>query len=295
MTLGGIVFALSVQLHSPVERLVPLKEGESLRVVIHGEAGPAVVILPGLFVPAYGFRRLGPVLARPGRQVAIVEPLGSGGSSRPSEGDYSLTAQADRVAAVMRQLAMERAVVVAHSVGSSIAFRLALRHPGLVAAVVSLEGGIAEGPVTGGFRRAMRLAPVLRLLGARALRRSVAGTLRNRSANPGWVTEEIVDGYMAAGGSDVKAALDAYQGMARSREPERLAPRLADLQCPAWLLLGAAVHEGGIKPPEIESMRSSLPTLRIERVPGSGHFIFEERPDAVAAAVDAALAAASLP
>jgi len=40
------------------------------------------------------------------------------------------------------------AIVVSHTVGTSVALRLAYRHPGLVRAIVSIEGGTAETVMT---------------------------------------------------------------------------------------------------------------------------------------------------
>src|SRR6266702_8064751 len=97
---------------------VPLSPAESLHVVIAGEGDP-VVLIPGLFGSAYGFRNLVPLLVQAGHETIVIEPLGIGSSSRPERADYSLTAQADRVAAAMDSLGLSHTVVVAHSAGRS--------------------------------------------------------------------------------------------------------------------------------------------------------------------------------
>ena len=140
--------------------------------------GPAVVFIPGLFGSAFGFRKLVQPLNEDGYRVILIEPLGIGGSGKPEGADYSLTAQADRIAAVLVALEADRAVIVAHSVGASIALRLAHRHPERVAAVVSLDGGPAEVAATSGFRWAMRFAPLIKLFGGKSrLRSRVRSTL----------------------------------------------------------------------------------------------------------------------
>jgi pimeloyl-ACP methyl ester carboxylesterase len=73
--------------------------------------------------------------------------------------------------------------------------------------------------------------------------------------------------------------------MARAREPEALAPRLAEVRCPVWLLLGAAPHEGGPTPDEISTLKRNLIAFTLSRIPSAGNFIFEEAPAAVVAAV----------
>lgn len=269
---------------SATERLVSLRPEESLRVVDAG-AGPPVVLVPGLLGSAFGFRHVVPELAAAGYRAIVIEPLGVGASSKPARGDYSLTAQADRIAGVLEVLDVEPAVLVAHSLGASMAFRLACRHPERVRAIVSLDGGPAEAAATPGFRRAMRFAPLLKLSGGRLIRGAVRQTLETRSADPRWVTDEVVRGYMEAASQDLSGALDAYRGMARAREPEALGPRLKDVRCPVRLLLGAVPHGGAPTEREIGLLRERLVSFAVEEVPGAGHFVFEENPGAVVAAV----------
>jgi pimeloyl-ACP methyl ester carboxylesterase len=174
-----------------------------------------------------------------------------------------------------------------------MALRLSYRHPRRVAAIVSLDGGPAESAATPGFRSAMRFAALLRLFGGlRRVRSAVRKTLVARSADPTWVTDEVVDGYMAASSPDLGATLAAYKGMARAREPEPLREHLHEVRRPVRLVLGAVPHEGGPSAAEIELLRSHLPIFAIDVVPGVGHFVFEENPAAVIAAVDRAGASA---
>lgn len=285
--LGPLLAAPAAQPPAPPRgALLPVGLGEELHVEVQGH-GPSVVLIPGLLGSAYGFRKIVGPLAEAGYRVAVVEPLGIGASGRPRQADYSLTAQADRVAAALRSLDAGPAILVAHSVGASIAMRAAYRHPEQVAAIVSLDGGPAEAAGTKGFRRAMRFAPLLRLFGgAGRIRGQVRSTLVERSADPAWVTEEVVDGYMAGPSRDLGAALRAYGQMSRAREPETLAPRLASIRCPVRLVIGTAVREGGISPAEIDQLQASLPSFAVDRVPRAGHFVFEEQPHAVVAAIE---------
>ena len=268
---------------------VPLAAAETLRVTEIG-AGAPVVLIPGLFGSAFAFREVAPRLARAGYRTIIVEPLGVGASARPERADYSLTAQADRVAAALDRLGVTGAVVVAHSLGASIAFRLAYRRPELVRAVVALEGGPAEAAATPGFRRAMQFAPWIKLFGGVGLvRRKIRDMLVDASGDSHWVTDSIVGGYTADAAVDLDATLKAYLAMAGAREPERLEPRLSDLRCPVVLLLGGAPHHGGPDESALAELHERLATFAVDTVPGAGHFLYEEQPDAVVAAVDRVL------
>jgi pimeloyl-ACP methyl ester carboxylesterase len=273
--------AACAALASAEERLVPVAPGELLRVVEAGQ-GPPVVLVPGMLGSAFGYRKIIPLLVERGRRVIVIEPLGIGGSGRPARADYSLTAQAERLATVLAALKAEAPLIVAHAGSASMAYRLAYRHPTRVRAIVSLDGGPSEAAASPGLRRAMRFSFLIRMFGGmKRLRATVRSALRERSADPAWVTDEVVDGYMRAGSSDLDTVLTGFKGMTQAREPEELRPRLAQVRCPVRLVLGTAPHDGGIKPPEIRLLEERLPDFSIVRVEGAGHFAFEEKPQAV--------------
>ena len=114
----------------------PIATAESLSIEVW-EAGDPVVLIPGLFGSAFGFRKLLPLLHAAGYRAIVIEPLGVGSSARPEGADYSLAAQATRIAAVLDALHVHKAIVIAHSMGASEAFRLAYRRPDLVKGVVA--------------------------------------------------------------------------------------------------------------------------------------------------------------
>lgn len=293
LAVAGVLAApLTVQCS---ERLVWLSAAEALHVVETGDGDP-VVLIPSVLSSAFGFRRVVPALVAAGHRTIAVEPLGAGHSSRPGGADYSLTAQADRIDRVLGLLRVERAVVVAHASAGSIALRLAYRHPERVAAIVSLEGGASESAATPGFRRAMRFAPLLELFGGlRRIRSRVRSALEDRSADPRWVTDAVVDGYMAGAAADLDQTLEAYRAIARAREPQELRLHLADVRCPVRLLMGGVPHDGGPSPEELALLRTRLPLFSEESVPGAGHFVSEEAPEAVVAAVRGAFVAMRTP
>src|SRR5437867_9493500 len=211
-----------------------LPRAESLQVAVAGaEGGAPVVLIPGLFGAAFAYRKVIPRLTEAGYRAIVIGPLGVGNSGRPEHADYSLTAQADRIAGALDQLGVTWAVIVAHATSASIAYRLAYRRPDLVRAVVSLEGGPVEAAATPGMRRAMQLAPWIKLFGGvRLIRKKIRENLIALSADPSWVSDSVVDGYTAGAARDLDGTLRGYLAMAASRERERLEPRLSAITCP---------------------------------------------------------------
>ncbi len=265
---------------------VALSPAESLQVATAG-AGEPVVLIPGLFGSAYGFRSLVPLLVESGYRTIVVEPLGIGLSTRPRRADYSLTAQAERIAAVLDTLGVRRTLVIAHSIGGSVAFRLAYRHPDLVEGLVSLEGGPTEAAVTPAFRRALRFAKWIKIFGGvRLIRRKIRSLLISSSGDTSWVTDEVVNGYTAGAARDLDATLRAYLAMAGAREPEKLAPHLGAIRCPVRLMVGGAPHDGDVAAAEVELLRHTLHSFALDSVPGAGHFLYEEQPATVVADVE---------
>ncbi|HVH08329.1 MAG TPA: alpha/beta hydrolase [Gemmatimonadales bacterium] len=264
---------------------VPVAPGESLAVETAGTGAP-VVLIPGLFGSAFGFRTLVPLLTGAGYRTLVIEPLGIGSSSRPRKANYSLTAQTARLAAVFDSLHVRDALVIAHSIGGSEGFRLAYRRPDLVRGLLSIEGGPTESAVTPAFKRALRFAPWIKLFGGiRLIRRKIRGLLLDSSGDSSWVTDAVVDGYTASAARDLDATLRAYLAMGDAREPGKLAPHLAEVRCPVRLMVGGTRHDGSVGPEEVVLLSRTLPAFSIDSVPGAGHFIFEEQPRTVLAAV----------
>src|SRR5437870_4647952 len=256
-----------------------LPRAESVQVAVAGaEAGAPVVLIPGLFGAAFAYRKVIPRLTEAGYRAIVIEPLGVGNSGRPEHADYSLTAQADRIAGALDQLGVTWAVIVAHATSASIAYRLAYRRGDLVRGVVSLEGGPVEAAATPGLRRAMQLAPWIKLFGGvRLIRKKIHKNLIAASGDTSWVNDSVVAGYTGGAARDLDGTLKAFLAMAQAREREPLRPHLAEITCPVVLLVGSAPHDGGPRPAELALLAGSLRVFTVDTVPGAGHFVYEER------------------
>src|SRR3989441_6524807 len=90
---------------------------------------------------------------------------------------YTTLFRSRRIAAVLDSLNSGPVLVLAHSLGAAMAFRLAVDRPDLVRGIVSLEGGPTEEATTPTFRNAMRYLPWVS--------RS-AGSISFGARGPGW-------------------------------------------------------------------------------------------------------------
>ncbi len=273
----------------PEVRRIATGAGDTVVATTYGSAvrdnRPSVVLVPGLLGAAFTFRDLAPRLSDAGYQVVIIEPLGFGGASRPKNGDYSLEAQAMRVGSVADSLGIGSATFVCHSVGASICMRLTLQRPALSRGIISINGGADEAAGTNGLRTSIKLAPVLKVIGAqRIIRGKIKDGLREGSADPAWVTDAVVKGYTSPF-SNFNAVQDAFRGMVNAKEKSPLRPRLSRINVPVTLLVGAGKPGKSIAPADLQILTQSLPQLQVDSIEGAGQYIHEEQPEAVVRAV----------
>ena len=103
-----------------------LVDGVTLQYLEAG-SGPAVLLLHGYAETSRMWRPLMPQLAADHRVVAPDLP-GIGGSSVPTDG-LDMKSAATRIHGLVRQLGIERAVVVGHDIGLMVAYAYAAQYP----------------------------------------------------------------------------------------------------------------------------------------------------------------------
>ena len=266
---------------------VVVAPAETVHVEAWSGTGRPIVVIPGLFGAAFAFRKVTPLLVAGGYRPIVVEPLGTGSSSRPEKADYSLAAQSHRIGAVIDSLHAGSVLILAHSLGASMAFRLAIDRPDLVQGIVSLEGGPTEEATTPVFRHAMRYVPWVKVLGGiNLIRRKIHGMLLASSGDSSWVTDGVVYAYTIGEARNLDATLKAFLAMSRAKEPAKLVPRLPQVACPVTLMVGTSRHDGDVPPQEVALLSRALRSFAVDSQAGAGHYLQEERPTAVVSAVE---------
>ena len=192
---------------------VEIAPGEGITTFTVGggqDVSETVVLVPGLTGCAFGFRHLAEELAAADFRVIVIEPLGVGASDRPGKADYSLTAQADRIARAIEERQAGPCLVVAHGVAGSMALRLAFRRPDLVQGLISIEGGPDENSLTPTVKRTFSLVKLAAKLGAkRLIRDRFKSSLEAASGDLKWIDGITVRRYFQGFGRDLKAGAAA--------------------------------------------------------------------------------------
>jgi pimeloyl-ACP methyl ester carboxylesterase len=264
------------------ERFADVK-GVRLRYFVAGEGAP-LVLVHGLGGAASNWTELAPLLL-PGRRLLVPDLPGHGGSTA-LPGVSGLEPFADRVAAVAEREGMLPAPIVGHSLGAMVVLRLALRRPETVQALV-LAGaaGLSIGNVWGRQLlsiftsvRPGRIAARYRSLVSRSrlLRRLVFGFVS--VADPVGLTDEAVEGFLA--GQLLHTDVDSAWQALRRDDPRQ---ELESVRAPVLVLWGAEDVQLPLDD-AFEYTRRLRAQLRV--IPGCGHLLIGERPQACANAIE---------
>ena len=263
------------------------------------DATCAIVLLHGFGANTASWARVAPLLAEDCRVVAFDRP-GFGLTERPprdewQNGDpYSTDAHADQTIALMDALGIERATLVGHSAGASVAVNAANRHPGRVTALV-LEDPAVDGGGPFGWLGPVLRTPQLRRLGPLLMRRLARPTANRLLSQAHYdrsvVTTALVDGYFRPfEAKDWDRGLWEFVIAPRSSSP---AAALGAVKVPTLVTAG---RQDRIVPfEEAERVSREIPEATLIGYDRTGHVPHEERPLLFARDVVAFLRRAAAP
>lgn len=260
-----------------------------LHAVVGGE-GPPVLLVHGWPETWYAWRLLMPTLARE-FEVIAVDQRGMGLSDKPADGYDTRTLAADLVT-MMGALGHERFAVVGHDTGVAISYALCADHPDRVdrVAVAEIPGSPGAGPspplfVPGPVNDRLWHLPFNRI--DKLNEQLVAG---REALFFGWefdaaarkLPPDVVEHYVRTlsnadalrGSFGFYRALDATISQDQQRKTRRLT-------MPVLAIGGAASfgdHVGAAMQLVADDVQSVV-------IPGAGHFVAEEAPDEMLAAL----------
>lgn len=112
--------------------------------------GPDVVLLHGLGDSGIGWQFIEPNLIQAGYRVTVWDALGAGRSDKPRSGDYSIQAHVRRLNEMLDVLGVHQAAFIGHSLGGSVALRLAQQKPERVRALCLIDPAAYRAGAMGG-------------------------------------------------------------------------------------------------------------------------------------------------
>ena len=268
------------QLASAEDRFIAV-DGMELRYRTYGEPGPGkpnIVLLHGFANSLQSFRLLAPLLQDNFYVVAVDAP-GFGLSAKPADRDYSNASQAAAISDFAAALGLQRYVIGGHSLGGTLAVYVAASDPHVTGCVLMNPGIISTGvpPITQylffPFPRAMA-----KTFGTRDFREKF---LRQSFINGSIVTDAVMRGMMLAPRSE--GYLDGMTSMMGQYETGEEPKMARMIRVPTLITWG--MQDKSKKPDESEEVRSLIPGSKLVRVENSGHYVQEEQPATVAAAM----------
>ncbi|MER5349507.1 alpha/beta hydrolase [Kitasatospora sp. NPDC002551] len=252
---------------------------DDVSLVCHdwGGDGPPLVLLHGLAGHLGEWDALARRLS-PHRRVVAVDQRGHGASTR-RPADVSRAAHVADVAAVIDRLGTGPVTLLGQSYGGHAAMLTAAAHPGLVEALVMVEAGpgrTTPEAVDGiGAWFASWPTPF-------ATREAAAEFLGGGPVGAGWAAglEEREDGWHPRFAADVMLA-SLRENTHRSWWPE-----WSRITCPTLVVLARSTI---VEAEDLERMLHHRPDTTAVSIPGTTHDLHLERPEALAALLDACL------
>lgn len=257
--------------------------------VVTGGSGTPVLLLPGWPQTWYAWRHLMPSLAER-HTVIAADPRGTGQSDAPAHG-YDTASLATDLAEVMTLLHHPTFAVVGYDLGMGIGYALAADHPGRVTrlAVGEATRGFAPSPPMIAPRPIAEKAWHFAFNRAGEIsERMVRGReeiyfgyqFHSKAARPDAVSAEAIEVYLAAlkaSPATLRASFEYYRDeLTDAQQEER---RQRPLTIPV-LAIGGEHSMGDAVGPIMRPLASDLTTTVL---PGAGHFLPDEAPDALLA------------
>ena len=241
---------------------------------------PAILLLHGFGASLQAWDDWAPALEKNLRVLRIDIP-GFGLSGPAVNQDYSDAADVARVIAVMDQLGVQQVIVAGHSMGGRIAWNLAAAHPERVSQLVLLSPDGFPDPNA----KSDKTYEVPALLGLLpyslpkwALR---MGGVAPAFADDSQLTPQMMQRYhdmMLAPG--VRTALLERMRQTRNSDP---VSRLQSIKAPTLLLWGE--KDAFIPVSNAQDYLKAMPQAKLVTLPGVGHVLHEEAPQASVQAV----------
>lgn len=244
--------------------------GATVRWARFGQ-GPPVVLCHGTPWSSFVWRSTIEALLTD-RTVYVWDMVGYGQSDKP-DGDVSLRAQGELLAALIEHWHLEAPDIVAHDVGGAVSLRAHLLH-GVAVRSFLLADVVALRPWGSPFFRLVGEHPEVFAalppnLHEALLREYIAG------ASGSGLPTEVLDALVAPWLDDGQAAFYRQIAQADERFTAEIEPHYGEIDVPTLIVWGDA--DEWIPVDRAERLAAAIPGSAVEIVAGAGHLIQEDR------------------
>ena len=253
--------------------------GQTIAFDILGD-GPPVVSMHGTPFSAYEWRTIARELARSYR-VHLFDLTGYGQSEKRAGQDVSLGVQNGLFSALLKHWRLERPYVIAHDFGGSTALRAHLID-GADYEKLLLIDPVAVRPWGSPFVQHVRhFEPAFAGTPDYIHRAMLAAYIQGAAHKP--LSPEALEGYMRPWlGEAGQAAFYRQIAQMDQRFTDEVQERYGEVRCPVLLLWGA--DDQWIPLERGRELARLLPGCELIEVPGCGHLMQEDAPEAIVAA-----------
>jgi pimeloyl-ACP methyl ester carboxylesterase len=264
-----------------------MTNGIRMHYVTQGN-GPLIVLLHGFPEFWYSWRYQLPFLAERGYTVVAPDLRGYNDTDKPRTG-YDVPTLLRDIAGLIKGLGQEKAVIVGHDWGGVLAWAFAMSYPQMTERLI-----VMNAPHPQAMQRAFRTLKQLRkswyifafqlpwlpenaLLrnNAYEIGRMLKGAAVQKSAFPNEVLATYQEAMSKPGA--MTAALNYYRQLIR--HPLRSAKNYASIGVPTLLIWGEQDIALGIE--LTYGLEQWVPNIQIKRIPDSGHWVQQEKPELV--------------
>ncbi len=267
-----------------------LVDGARLAYVEHGDPTAApVVLLHGYPANHRSWRHQLPGLAE-SRRVLALDWLGWGESERRTDLRFDYDTEVARLGHALDALGIEACDLLAHDYGGFLALGFTQRHPARVRRLAILNSRAHRTFVPAWYA----IFSAVSLLGRTPLGTRLPFATINRLGLRGLVRRGVVDKDTLDSYLSWMSTRDGARWLARHfgdyRVPARadLAAGLGTIHCPTAIVWGTA--DPYLRTSIAEELAEGIPNAELTLLDGVGHFVMEEAPDAVLAALEKLLA-----
>ncbi len=207
----------------------------------------------------------------------VTLDLAGHGASGAGRSAWSIANFASDVAAVIRSLDARNVVLIGHSLGGPVVLETGVLLPDRVAAVIGVDAFFDDWADPSSTQFVDQLRPDFATKTRTFVRKALF-----LPTSPAALADSIADAMAGAPPEIALPAIDSLLAWARDRQDAAVSA----LRAPIGVIMAAG---GGSALTRFRRSREAAPTLGIEEVPNTGHFLMREAPEAFNAQLRAML------